>query len=307
MRKTQKFILTIILFNIFIAFYSCGFENWEKLFEKTSWDNSLKNIDMVWISSGSFYMNDLIDESNHQVTLSRGFYISKYPVTQAQYKYVMGTNPAFFTTSYFPYNFKTNPYNHPVEQVSWYDAVEFCNKLSEMEGLPPAYIIDKNTEDENNTHSYDTLKWTVTINPESAAYRLPTEAEWEYACLSGMSTEDYSGSINYNETGWYSANSDNRTHEVGKKSANTWNLCEMCGNVWEWCWDWYDEYDRSFETRTLPSSSGNQDPAGPSSGAYRVRRGGAWNSEEQCLNPVYRENYLPSYSNYSIGFRVLCF
>ena len=207
---------------------------------------------MVRINGGTFQMgsnNGYRDEEPvHTVTVS-SFYMGKYEVTQKEYREVMGTNPS---------NFKGD--NLPVEQVSWYDAVEYCNKRSQREGLTPAYTIDKSRKDPNNTSTYDTVKWVVTWNKNANGYRLPTEAEWEYAAKGGNGSPGnytYAGSNNADEVAWYIGS---KTQNVGTKKPNGLGLYDMSGNVWEWCWDWYGSY----------SSAAQTDPAGASSGSHRV-------------------------------------
>ena len=177
---------------------------------------------MVDIKGGVFTMGD--DETGRvQVTLSP-FMMDKFPVTQALYEQVMNKNPS---------NFKGE--DRPVESVSWFDAVEFCNALSQQCGLDPAYTIDN----EN-----------VKRIPEANGYRLPTEAEWECACRAGTTGDRY-GELD--EIAWYDENSGRETHGVGQKQANGFGLHDMLGNVWEWCNDWYGDYPK--EPVTDPGGS----------------------------------------------------
>jgi formylglycine-generating enzyme required for sulfatase activity len=246
----------------------------------------------VRIQGGTFIMGSPAyetgrdqDEEQHQVTIS-GFYLGRYEVIQKEYQRVMGTNPSNFKGDYLP-----------VENISWYDAIEYCNRRSQREGLTPAYTIDKKLKDPNNKNHYDTVKWTVTWNKNANGYRLPTEAEWEYACRAGT-TSAYNTGANIIENpgaGWYYANSGSTTHPVGQKSGNAWGLYDMHGNVWEWCWDWYGDY----------ASGAQNDPVGADSGASRVRRGGSWTDRAQDLRSAFRFSFTPSEPDSDVGFRIV--
>jgi len=222
------------------------------------------------------------------------FYMGKYEVTQKEYQELMGKNPN---------NFKGD--NMPVETVSWYDAIEYCNKRSQKEGLTPAYKIDKNIKDSNNKNDKDKIKWTVTWNKNANGYRLPTEAEWEYACRAGTTTPFSTGKnittsqANYDGNSPYNNNKKGqyrkKTTLVGSFSPNTWGLYDMHGNVCEWCWDWYEDY----------SSGSLTDPNGAVTGSYRVIRGGSWGSDGKNLRSAYREYNNPFSQGSSIGFRLV--
>jgi formylglycine-generating enzyme required for sulfatase activity len=207
----------------------------------------------------------------HSVTV-RSLYLGKYEVTQKEWVEVMGSNPS---------SFKGN--NLPVETVSWYEAVEYCNTLSLQVGLTPAY-----------QGSGDSITCDFSAN----GYRLPTEAEWEYAAKGGnkdLMVFEYSGGNNAGAVAWYSDNSGGRTHPVGTKQANSLGLYDMSGNVWEWCWDWFGSY-----------GSGNQtDPAGASSGTNRVERGGSWFNTAGYVRSAYRYSVTPSARHNNLGFRLV--
>ena len=181
-------------------------------------------LDMNWIKLGTFIMGSPSDELGreddeiqHEVTLSKGYWMGKYEVTQAQYEAVMGTNPS-----------KWKGADLPVEMVSWNDAMVFCAKLTEIEKAAGRL-------------------------PQGYEYTLPTEAQWEYACRAGTTTALNNGKNlsdewecpEMDEVGWYYDNSGKKTHPVGQKLPNAWGLYDMHGNVWEWCLDWYPGYEGS--------------------------------------------------------------
>ena len=230
--------------------------------------------DMVLIDGGTFTMGSPANERGrsanegpqHQVTVS-SFYIGKYPVSQDDYQQIMGSNPSSFKGS-----------NLPVEQVSWFDAIAYCNKRSLAEGLTPVYTVNGNN---------------VSWNSDANGYRLPTEAEWEYACRAGTQTPFYSGN-SVNDAGWHSGNSGGKTHPVGEKQPNSWGLYDMHGNVLEWCWDWLGNYTGEAQT----------DPQGVSSGKDRVYRGGSWYFTALQTRSAFRFGNTPSLRIFFVGFRV---
>jgi formylglycine-generating enzyme required for sulfatase activity len=256
--------------------------------------------EMVFVEGGTFQMGSNNGHDNekpvHSVTVD-DFYIGKYEVTQKERQEVMGNNPS---------NFKGD--NRPVEEVSWYNAVEFCNKKSEMEGFEKCY-----------SGSGDNIKCDFTKN----GYRLPTEAEWEYAARGGIESDNanyrYAGSNNLAEVAWYEDNSGDKTHPVGKKQPNELGLYDMSGNVWEWCWDWYGNYSSSSHTNNTGlllkilatpywygnySSSSHTNPRGASSGSYRVARGGSWGGHAGDCRVADRGSGAPDRSSSHIGFRL---
>ena len=198
------------------------------------------------------------------------FWIGTYPVTQDLWQAVMSANPSFFQGG-----------RRPVERVNWYDCITFCNALSKMQELELVYTINKSVRDPNNTNEYDDQKWLVTANHAALGYRLPTEVEWEYAARGGQHTRDftYAGSNDLEEVGWFDDNSLEATWPVGQKRPNELGIYDLSGNVWEWCWDWYANYQTAYGDAYMGSM---KNPKGHISGEYRVLRGGSWIS-----NPDY--------------------
>ena len=183
--------------------------------------------------------------------------------------------------------------NRPVECVTWYDAVEFCNKLSEKERLQKVYTISGRSP----ATGYPITSATVTADWSKNGYRLPTEAQWEYTAKGGNGSPGnytYLGSNTIGDVAWYTNNSGSKTHEVGKKAPNGLGLYDMSGNVWEWCWDWYGSYSDGSQT----------DPSGASSGTVRVSRGGSWNNSKEIVRSAIRYYNYPRYQYY-YGFRLV--
>jgi formylglycine-generating enzyme required for sulfatase activity len=230
--------------------------------------------EMILLPGGRFTMGDEneIDAKPHQVVVS-SFYIDKYLVTQAEYQKVMGKNPSRWKAG-----------TNPVEQVRWSDAVRYCNARSRLEGLQPCY---------------DLQKWECNFNANG--YRLPTEAEWEYACRAGTKTAFFFGDSPSKLTSfaWFDKNSGGKPQPVGQKRPNPWGLYDMHGNVWEWCNDFYkvDYYQESPE----------DNPKGPKTGETKVVRGGAWKFSDQSCRSGYRYNENPGYVDVCFGYDIYGF
>ncbi|MFI6867043.1 formylglycine-generating enzyme family protein [Nocardia sp. NPDC050406] len=206
---------------------------------------------MVDLPAGQVTLSDR--RTQHRWTVAVAAYrLAVAPVTRAQYARVVGECPS-------------GTERLPVDSVSWEDAVRFCDALSEIDGLTPVYRA-----------TGENLEWDRSAD----GYRLPTEAEWEYACRAGTTTPRYS---ELDDIAWYRANSDSRPHEVGTKLANPWGLHDMLGNVWEWCWDTYD-----------PEVYGS----------YRVLRGGGWFDEHWSCRVSVRRRSHPTLRLDDVGFRL---
>lgn len=237
---------------------------------------------MITIPAGTFVMGDPYGEGRvnehptHSVTLS-SFSISSMEVSQRMYQMFTGTNPSTFPGTLYP-----------VHMVSWYDAIDYCNKLSIAEGLPPCYSIN------GNTAPGSWIGGTIVMS-KTGGYRLPTEAEWEYAASAGGNK--YSGTISSTEAinyVWFYTEPQSCIHQVGIKLPNSYGLYDMCGNITEWCWDWYSDYTADAQTN----------PTGAATGTLRIAKGGAWYSAIELCRIYYRYSYAPGTKDKYVGFRV---
>jgi len=232
-------------------------------------------LEMVLVPGGSFTMGDEkgdVDETPHEVYVDT-FYIDKHLVIQEEFEKLMRENPSRWKGK-----------KNPVEQVRWSDAVKYCNARSRLEGLQPCYNLE-----------------TWECNFDANGYRLPSEAEWEYACRAGTKTSYTFGnkSQKLKNFAWFKDNSGGRPRPAGQKLPNPWGIHDMYGNVFEWCNDFYqvDYYQESPE----------KNPRGPKTGETKVLRGGCWNSTDDKCRSSYRYNENPGYSDVCFGYDIYGF
>ena len=227
-------------------------------------------------------------------------YVCDHEVTRGEFKELMGTDPSTARAYDKDGNKLTGDavLNNPVNNVNWYAAIAYCNKLSLKENLTPCYSVSGVTDWENLDYSSiptesDTNWDALSYDKEADGYRLPTEAEWEWLARGGENYT-YAGSNTVDDVAWYKTNTnDTGSREVKTKQANGYGLYDMSGNVWEWCYDWYD------------TVSSNTADTGASSGSYRVLRGGSWCFNDDDCQVSDRINGFPYFRNLSCGFRVV--
>ena len=263
--------------------------------EQVNPKNVIAGIKMVSIPGGTFRMGNIqrmLDSIYslhvHEVTLD-GFEMSIYEITQGQYKKILGSIPVRIIKGDVL----------PVEEVNWYDAIKFCNALSDNAGFERCYYLKKKD-------FWIFKKKYYECDYTNNGYRLPTEAEWEYACRAGTETNYYTGNLlslngeisaDLDLAGWYGGNCNKQSHPVGQKKPNAFGLYDMHGNVWEWCNDIYGK-DYYYSSQVI-------NPTGPISGKYRVIRGGGWSDSAMVCRSARRARSNPSGANFSIGFRIV--
>ena len=246
------------------------------------------------ISAGTFTRTDGTTSQN--VTLTRDYYMCDHEVTQGEYQAVMGSNPSEYDSEAADGEVQAN---RPVENVNWYQAIAYCNKLSINQGLQPCYTVGGSSTLGNPPANDDETWNAATCDFTKNGYRLPTEAEWEYAARAEGTTASngWSGTETGNEVenyAWYQVISGDKTHEVKKKLPNAKGLYDMSGNVYEWCYDRYGSY----------SDSSGTDPIGHPSNSERVRRGGSWSDSAGGCAVSYRFYNNAGYEAWDLGFRV---
>ncbi len=284
-----------IVWNAAVDFPNTSCANFK--FKVIAFDGNIPPIpeEFVYVNGGTFSMGNTLGGGNsgelpvHEVTLS-SYLIGRYEVTQSEWQEVMGSNPA---SGYGVGG------NYPVYYVSWYAILKYCNLRSMNEGLTPCYTISGSTNPATwgSVPTSNNAAWNAAIcNWSANGYRLPTEAEWEYAARGGATTPDYiySGSDDINAVAWYSGNSGSTSHPVGIKASNGLSLFDMSGNVREWCWDWYSGY----------GGEGQINPTGPTSGTNRLLRGGYWYYSASYCRVSSRNSLNPFVSNDYSGFRL---
>ena len=266
--QLQMFLSSLMIFGMIPL-------DWHLLAQTNKEITNSIGMKLVLISKGTFMMgspeseqgrNEI--ENQHEVTISKDYYLGLFEVTQGQYEKMMGKNPSRFQGDNLRGDsLRRDSTNHPVEQVSWGDAVKFCKKLSDLPEEKKA----------------------------GRVYRLPTEAEWEYACRAGSKSAYSFGesSKSLGDYAWFDQNSNRQTHPVGEKKANAWGLYDMHGNVWEWCSDWYGQYPKGAVS----------DPVGTRESSNRVFRGGSWYDHFEYCRSARRLGYFPSGRD-DFGFRV---
>ena len=267
----MRILVLVILFWISLSAQNSSGEK-KAVETNTKLGTIMKN--MVFVKGGTFKMGNENGESDEKPVFEvsvHDFYISKYEVSREEWWKAVNRNDRNFTGD-----------NLPVVMTAWFEAIEFCNKASMAEGLEPCYIIDG--------------RRTITKIPGANGYRLPSEIEWEYAARGGQLSKGYkySGSNNPDDVAWYKSNSALQLHPMGEKTPNELGLYDMSGNVWEWCYEWYegDAY-KKYQKGEEPD------------GVFKVVRGGAFDRTKRYIRSSVRFYFNPDYRRNFIGFRVV--
>jgi formylglycine-generating enzyme len=302
--NTRRFFFDILLITVCICFFTCKANYYNLL--STNNNKQKGNIKLALINPGTFKMgapdnefqSDINEHPQHKVTLTKPYYIGVYEVTQDEFTLVMGFNPST----------QTGNGRLPVETLSWYDAIAFCNALSKNNGFDSCYIIRNIKKDNLHIIEADVV-WQKNAN----GFRLPTEAEWEFACRAGTTTPfPFGNKINTNQANYSGTcsfmDSTNTCHlreetigidrglklPVDSLAANTWGLYNMVGNVFEWVWDYYGKYPNTDQIN----------PTGPTEGVRRVRRSGSFTSPGYHMRSALRHDVPPGLPLFHQGLRV---
>jgi formylglycine-generating enzyme required for sulfatase activity len=272
----NKIFISLSIIIIMIIFAACGGSDSPAPTNPFVLETIIINVDSFQMGNTGAYSSNDDDKPLHKVILTKSLIMSKYEITLGEWKKTMGVGHSSFRSDSFP-----------IDNASWKDAILFCNQLSQNQALSKCYEFKGNV---------------VVCNWNANGWRLPTEAEWEYACKAGTATDFYNGNLtvnecspidpNLNEIGWYCSNSSSGSHLTGFKQPNSFGLYDMLGNVAEWCWDYWGPYSKLSVT----------DPKGLDSGTAHVLRGGAWYSDPTKCRSSFRDSSSANIA--SFGFRI---
>ena len=286
-------LFVIVLLSAVFFYSNIYADSYEEIFDVPV---TLAPLPQGWtlIKAGNFMMGSESPEHTelerpvHKVELSRSFLLKKTEVTQGEWNSLMDNKN--------PSKFNECGSDCPVEQVNWWESLAYCNALSQRENFEECYSLSEcNNKKPGEGMECKSVKFA---GLDCKGYRLPTEAEWEYSARAGNSYKEYLD--NLDNVAWFVGNSEQKTHPVGKKLANSWGLYDMFGNVYEWTWDWLgDDYysDKDSEKNK------NKNPLGPDTGEYKVSRGGSWNCYPDFFRPSLRIGDMPDYRYSILGFR----